>query len=194
MSIGDKYERTKIKIKNAITELSNSFNGYEVREVNSNDIRYSFYKKYGTEEWTFYIMNEDIEADEWACGWYRTHALSIRKDLEEPEHYFSTLEKCVAKLKDELLWRKSNSKFNETQHFERGLDPKDAMSVGDVQGRKIEKAKQEINDAIKQLAKENKVDPNAVEWPYDGIGFTMPGGFGFKMHGSFSYFIDYDHR
>lgn len=69
-------------------------------------------------------------------------------------------------------------------NFQRGLDPKDAMNIGDVQGRKIEKAYREIVKAVKELAKENKIEH--TEWPYEttiGLGFTLDG---------VSYFIDYD--
>lgn len=143
MSIGDMYERIKHQIKSAIIPIAKEFNGYGVKDMTGkNSIKFQFYKQYSKEIWSFYIMNELYDDFvEWGCGWclkravYDPDSWCLKRAVYDPdrpgdEHYLNSLEDCVDDLRRQLKWRKSNGKFNEAQHFTRGLDPKDAMSVG----------------------------------------------------------------
>ena len=54
-------------------------------------------------------------------------------------------------------------------NFQRGLDPKDAMQTGDVEGRRREKIKEELRRAAKILVYDLKVKKESVKENFDNL-------------------------
>jgi hypothetical protein len=65
-------------------------------------------------------------------------------------------------------------KVFETQHFERGANPKDAMSIGDVKGRLLKIRKEEATKAIDEILDTYGGDgPFFIDADEDILGFKI---------------------
>lgn len=80
--------------------------------------------------------------------------------------------------------------INEYHHFERGLDPKDAMSIGDIKTRKKEKEFIEAVSALTFNVNPKKFIPS-INWHGDEV--RVLGIRGGKLYG-FNYYDDWEWR
>lgn len=98
--------------------------------------------------WIFY----DFEREHFWAGY-----TYIPKDEIADQMPKNSLEEAMLQTRiylNKFNWH-AKGVVKEAVNFERGMDPKDSMSIGDVEGRKMKKAREEIYNGIKKIAIEH---------------------------------------